>query len=73
MNIRSIMQNFLKWGWDLITGLSSAINWLFTENETISTFINALLGTELSVAPIYLIGGGAFVAVLIAGILRAIL
>lgn len=73
MNIPDIMQNFLKWGWDLITGLSSAIEWLFTSNETISTFINALLGTNLQVAPIYLIGGGAFVAVLIAGILRAIL
>lgn len=73
MNIPDIMQNFLKWAWDLMTGLSTAINWLFTENESISTFINALLGTELSVAPIYLIGGGAFVGILIAGILRAIL
>lgn len=72
MDISQICQNFLKWSWDLITGLGSAINWLFTTNETLSDVVNALLGTELDVAPIYLIGGGAFVGVLIAGIVRAI-
>lgn len=72
MDISQICQNFLKWSWDLITGLGSAINWLFTTNETLSDLVNALLDTELDVAPIYLIGGGAFVGVLIAGIIRAI-
>lgn len=68
-----ILQNFLKWAWGLTTGLQSAVEWLFSSNESISNFINAILGTELEIAPIYLIGGGAFVVVLIAGILRAIL
>lgn len=72
MDIQQICQKFLKWAWDLITGLGSAINWLFTTNETLSDVVNALLDTELDVAPIYLIGGGAFVGVLIAGIIRAI-
>lgn len=71
--MNDILQNFLKWAWGLCTGLTDAVNWLFSTNESLSTFINALLGTELEIAPIYLIGGGAFVAVLIAGILRAIL
>lgn len=68
-----ILKNFLKWAWDLITGIQPAVEWLFSPNESISNFINAILGTSLEIAPIYLIGGGAFVAVLIAGILRAIL
>lgn len=72
MDIANICQNLLKWSWDLITGLGTAINWLFTTNETLSDVVNALLNTELDVAPIYLIGGGAFVGVLIAGIIRAI-
>ena len=68
-----ILQNFLKWAWGLTTGLQSAVELLFSSNESISNFINAILGTELEIAPIYLIGGGAFVVVLIVGILRAIL
>lgn len=57
------MQNFAKWGWDLITGIQPLIEWLFSPIEI----------AGLNVAPIYLIGGGAGAAVLIAGIVRAIL
>lgn len=57
------MQNFAKWGWDLITGIRPLIEWLFTP-ISISGF---------NIAPIYLIGGGAGAVVLIAGIIRAIL
>lgn len=57
------MQNFFSWAWSLITGIQPLVQWLFTPIE-ILTF---------SVAPIYLIGGGAGAAILIAGILRAIL
>ncbi len=76
-----ILKNFLKWAWDLITGIQPAVEWLFNKNETISYAINVILNTllnpdtpyDLSIAPIYRIGGGVFVVVLIGGILRAIL
>lgn len=57
------MQDFLSWAWSLITGIQPLVEWLFNPIE-ILTF---------SVAPIYLIGGGASAAILITGILRAIL
>lgn len=56
-------QKFGQWAWGLISGIQPLINWLFTDIE--------ILG--YTVAPIYLIGGGAGAAVLIAGIVRAIL
>lgn len=76
--MEEILNNFLGWSWELITGLQVAINWLFTYNETISNLVNILVSaitgetSSLQVAPIYLIGGGVFVFVLIAGIIRAI-
>lgn len=57
------MQNFFSWAWSLITGIQPLIEWLFTPIEILT----------YSVAPIYLIGGGAGAVILIAGILRAIL
>lgn len=56
-------QAFGSWAWGLISGIQPLIEWLFTDIE--------ILG--FSVAPIYLIGGGAGATVLIAGIVRAIL
>lgn len=58
-----IWQSIGTWAWQLITGIQPLINWLFTPIEILS----------YEVAPIYLIGGGAGAAVLIAGIVRAIL
>lgn len=80
-DIQQIFTDFGLWAWNLLTGLYDAVKWLFSTNETLSTAINLVLNTvfnpetpyDLSIAPIYLIGGGAFVFVLIAGILRAIL
>lgn len=54
---------FGEWAWGLLTGIQPLINWLFTDIEVLG----------FNVAPIYLIGGGAGAAVLIAGIVRAIL
>lgn len=79
--MNDILQNFLRWAWNLCTGLQSAVEWLFSNNESISSAVNTILNLffnpetpyDLEIAPIYLIGGGAFVIVLIAGILRAIL
>lgn len=72
MNISNILQGFLTWAWTLITGLQEGIEWLFTRNETLSNFATLLTGETVNLAPIYLIGGGVFVIVLIAGIIRAI-
>ena len=58
-----IWQSIGTWAWELITGIQPLITWLFTPME--------ILG--YNVAPIYLIGGGAGAAILIAGIVRAIL
>lgn len=55
--------NFLKWAWDLIIGIAPLIEWLITPT-TIAGY---------SIAPIYLIGGGAGAVILIAGIVRAVL
>lgn len=63
MDFSAIMENFLKWAWELITGVGPLISWLFDTIE--------IAGYE--VAPIYLIGGGLGASVLIAGIVRAIL
>lgn len=58
-----VWNNFFNWAWSLFTGIQPLVNWLFTETEI----------AGYSVAPIYLIGGGAGAVILIAGILRAIL
>ena len=55
-------QYFGKWAWDLIMGIQPLITWLITP-ISIAGF---------NVAPVYLIGGGAGAAILIAGIVRAI-
>lgn len=56
-------QDFLSWAWSLMTGISPLIEWLITPSSV----------AGYQIAPIYLIGGGAGAAVLIAGIVRAIL
>ena len=55
--------NFLKWAWDLIIGIGPLIEWLITPTSI----------AGYSIAPIYLIGGGAGAVILIAGIIRAVL
>lgn len=57
-----IWQAFGVWAWELITGIQPLIEWLFTPRSFLT----------YTVAPIYLIGGGAGAVVLIAGIVRAI-
>ena len=61
-----IWQSFGTWAWELITGIQPLISWLFTARE-----FNFVFDT-ITIAPIYLIGGGAGAVVLIAGIVRAI-
>lgn len=56
-------QYFGRWSWELITGIEPLINWIITPIEI----------AGYTVAPIYLIGGGAGAVILIAGIVRAIL
>ena len=58
-----IWQNIGTWAWELLTGIQPLITWLFTPISIL----------DFNIAPIYLIGGGAGAAVLIAGIVRAIL
>lgn len=63
MDYSSILERFMRWAWELITGVQPLIDWLFEPIEILS----------FEVAPIYLVGAGLGGAVLIAGILRAIL
>lgn len=58
-----LFRQFGSWAWELITGIQPLITWLFTPLEI----------AGVTVAPIYLIGGGAGATILIAGIVRAIL